>query len=328
MLRDLAGQDAQAEAAVRVLAALGADVIVLTGVDYDAGLVALTMLQDRLAAAGAAYAHRFALAPNTGVPTGQDIDANGRTADPRDAQGWGRFPGAGGMAVLSRLPIDEAAVRDFSAFLWADLPGALVPPDWPPATRQIQRLSTTAHWEVPLILPDGRSLRLLAFHATPPVFDGPEDRNGRRNHDESAFWLRLLDGALPFSPPALPFAVIGTAGLDPVDGDGRPDALRALLGHPRLTDPRPAAARFTQDADQRGDPARDTALYGGRAGGLRVDYVLPSADLTVAGSGILTAAAGSALAADLATASRHRPVWVDITLPPLSVPLQARPATP
>ena len=38
-------------------------------------------------------------------------------------------------------------------------------------------------------------LHLLAHHPTPPVFDGPEDRNGRRNHDEAALWTAWLDGA-------------------------------------------------------------------------------------------------------------------------------------
>lgn len=327
LLRDLAGDDdPQAAAVVRVLVALDADVLLLRGVDYDAGSAALTALQDRLAASGAGYPHRFALPPNTGVPTGLDVDGNGRTGDARDAQGWGRFPGAGGMAILSRVPVDAGRARDFSAFLWADLPGAMLPPDMPAPLRAVQRLSTTAHWEVPLHLGDGRSLRLLAFHATPPVFDGPEDRNGRRNHDETAFWLRLIDGTLPFAPPEPPFAVIGAAGLDPLDGDGRPAALRALLGHPALTDPRPAAPRAGADPDHRGDPAMDTALYGGGAGALRVDYLLPSAGLTVVAAGILSAQAGTALAADLALASRHRPVWVDVSLS--SVPLPVRSATP
>lgn len=327
LLRALAGtRDPQADAAVRVLVTLDADVILLTGVDFDAGFAALAALQDRLAVAGAGYPYHFAQPPNTGVPTGLDIDGNGRLSDARDAQGWGRFPGAGGMAVLSRLPVDADAARDFSAFLWADLPGAILPPDMPAALRAVQRLPTTAHWEVPLRLPDGRILRLLAFHATPPVFDGPEDRNGRRNHDEAAFWLRMFDGMLPFAPPAPPFAVIGAAGLDPFDGDGRPDALRALLAHPALTDPRPASVRAETDEDHRGDPAMDTAFYGGGAGALRVDYILPSRDLTIVAAGLLSAAPGTALVADLALASRHRPVWVDVTLS--SAPPQARPATP
>jgi hypothetical protein len=32
---------------------------------------------------------------------------------------------------------------------------------------------------------DGRIIHLLASHPTPPMFDGPEDRNGMRNADES-----------------------------------------------------------------------------------------------------------------------------------------------
>jgi hypothetical protein len=230
------------------------------------------------------------------------------------------------MAILSRLPVDTGRALDFSTFLWADLPGALLPPDMPTEIRAVQRLSTTAHWDVPLRLPDGGTLRLLAFHATPPVFDGPEDRNGRRNHDEAAFWLRLMDGALPFAPPDAPFAIVGAAGLDPSDGDGRPAALRALLGHPALTDPRPAAPRTETDPDHRGDPALDTAFYGAGVGALRVDYILPSTDLVIVGAGMLSAAAGTALAADLALASRHRPVWVDIS--PSYVPLPSLQATP
>jgi len=30
----------------------------------------------------------------------------------------------------------------------------------------------------------GQVIHILASHPTPPVFDGVEDRNGRRNHDE------------------------------------------------------------------------------------------------------------------------------------------------
>ncbi len=39
------------------------------------------------------------------------------------------------------------------------------------------------------------TLHLLASHPTPPAFDGPEDRNGRRNHDEIRFWNDYLDRA-------------------------------------------------------------------------------------------------------------------------------------
>lgn len=178
--------------------------LLLTGVDYDAGLAAAGQLAERLAAAGAPYPHRFALRPNRGRQAVLDLDGDGRIGGPDDAQGWGLFAGQKGMVILSRLAIDEGAARDFSGFLWADLPGTLMPPA-PGDVTSVQRLSTTGHWEVPLILPGGGRLQLLAYHATPPAF-GTGDRNRRRNHDESAFWLALFDGRLPFAPPEPPLA--------------------------------------------------------------------------------------------------------------------------
>jgi len=42
---------------------------------------------------------------------------------------------------------------------------------------------------------DGVRHRLLVHHPTPPAFDGPEDRNGRRNHDEIRLLAEVLDDA-------------------------------------------------------------------------------------------------------------------------------------
>lgn len=314
LLRDIrGGSDPQVEAVLKGLAALGATAILLTGFDYDREGRALGALADRLAATGSAYPFRFALRPNTGMATGLDLDGDGRLGGPRDAQGWGRFAGEGGMAILSRLPVDAAAVVDHSALLWRDLPGA-IPPPMPDEVAAVLRLSTTGHWEVPLILPDGGRLTLLAFHASPPVFDGPEDRNGRRNHDEAAFWLLRLSGALG-PPPAAPFVLLGTSNLDPEDGEGRRDAIRALLASPALQDPAPRGESGRVEPGQRGDPARDTALFDPGPGGLRVEILLPSADLTVAAAGVLWPPDTDPMAATWAAASRHRPVWVDLTLP-------------
>lgn len=296
-----------------VIAKVSPDVILLTGFDYDLDGHALAAFAALVDAAGAGYPHRFARAPNAGVATGLDLDGDGRSGGPRDAQGYGEFAGQAGMAILSRLPLDPAASRDFGAFLWSDLPGA-IPPEgtWPG-----QRLSSTGHWDVAVTLPDGRPVRLWAWYATPPVFDGPEDRNGRRNHDEAAFWLRYLEGALPEAPDGTPFVLLGDANLDPVDGDGRAEALNALLAHPRLVDPLPrseggraAAARDGGvNAAHRGDPALDTADWRdgpGEAGNLRVDYVLPSAEWRVLDAGVWWPEDAP---------GRHRLVWVDVELP-------------
>jgi hypothetical protein len=314
LVRDLtSGTDPQIAAVIQVIAQSRADVIVLTDIDYDYNLIALNLLADQLASAGASYPYRFALAPNTGLPTGLDLDGNGRRAEARDAMGYGLFAGDGGMAILSRLPIDNDAVQDMTGLLWRDLPGAILPPDLAPEAGHIQRLSTTGHWIVPLILPTGR-LTLLAWHASPPVFDGPEDRNGRRNHDEAALWRHYLDGALPYAPPDGPFVLLGDANLDPADGDGRNAALIALLTDPRLQDPAPRSASTHSDPSHTGDTATDTASFPDGPGALRVDYILPSRDLTITASGVIWPAADDPALATVQTASRHRLVWVDIAL--------------
>ena len=331
LLRDILEGEPQVEAAVDVIAALDADVLLLTGIDWDYENRALDALAERLAEAGAPYPHRFAGPPNAGVPTGLDLDGDGRPGRPRDAQGYGEFTGQGGMALLSRLPIDREAIRDFTPLLWRYLPGATLPEasgtPFPSAEAQaVQRLSSVAHWDVPVILPEGERLHLWAWYATPPVFDGPEDRNGLRNADEAALWLRYLDGSLPGA--AAPFVILGDANLDPVDGDGRPEALRALLDHPRVQDVRPSSEGGTAaalsdggvNANHRGDPRLDTADWDdgpGDPGNLRVDYVLPSADLRVADAGVFWPPPenpDAALFGGEAPLFRHRPVWVDLRL--------------
>ncbi len=310
LLQDIQrGKDPQLAAVLSVAKQLDADILVLSGIDYDHDGIALGAFADRLGRAGSPYPYRFTRRPNTGLATGLDLDGDGRLGGPGDAQGWGRFSGEGGLAVLSRLPFDTAAFRDFSGFLWRDLPGALLPPGADERAMAVQRLSTTAHWALPVMLPDGRRLTLLLWHATPPVFDGPEDRNGRRNHDEAAFWLRLLAGDLDVPAPEPPFVLAGTANLDTVAGDGRPDALEALMASPKLQNPAPRGTS--------GETALATADFSAREGPgrLRVDYMLPSADLTVAGAAVLWPKAGDPLAETLVTASRHRPVTVDLMVP-------------
>jgi hypothetical protein len=281
-------------------------------VDWDLQGVALGLLADRLAAAGLAYPHRLALRPNTGTQTGFDVDGNGRLGDPADAQGWGLFSGQGGMAILSRLPLGPP--QDHSGFLWRDLPGAMIPEGTDPELLAVQRLATTGFWDVPVITTEG-PLHLFAWHASPPVFDGPEDRNGKRNHDEAAFWRLYLEGALPMAPPDAPFVLLGIGNLDPADGDGLRAGMAALLSYPALQDPEPRGTHGRTEPAHRGDPALDTAAFD-RTGGLRLDYVLPSADLRVTAAGVLWPPADDPLATDLAAASPHFPVWVDLDWPP------------
>ena len=314
LLQDLRrGDDPQVSAAATVLHRLDADILILTGFDHDARLQALSAFADTLRRDGLSYPHLYAPQGNAGIPTGFDADRDGRPGEAADAQGWGRFPGSGGLAVLSRFPLMADQSQNHATFLWRDLPLSLLPQDTDPALAAVQRLSSHAHVVLPVQIGATR-LTLLLWHATPPAFDGPEDRNGRRNHDEAAFWLHLLNGALPFVQPDPPFLLAGDANLDPADGDGRPQALLSLLTHPALQDPAPRGTHGRSETDQRGDPALDTALYDS-LGGLRLDYLLPSADLTLTASGVLWPPATDPLAPVLATASHHYPVWIDLTLP-------------
>ena len=314
LLRDiLKAEDAQIGAVVRVLRHVDADILVLADVDYDLGGHALGALAEAIGG----YPYRFAVRPNRGWPSGRDLDGDGRVRGAGDAQGYAEFSGQGGMGILSRFPVGTEAARDFSGLLWAELPGAIPPEGVDPG----QRLSTTGHWDVPVTLPGGAVVHILAWHATPPVFDGPEDRNGRRNHDETAFWLRYLEGAMGAVPDR--FVLMGAANLDPVDGDGRNGALRELLGHAALGDPQPASAggRLAAEADggvnrrQGGDPAFDTADWPekpGYPGNMRVDYVLPSRTLRILDAGVFWPAPDALFGGDVVAASRHRVVWVDL----------------
>lgn len=321
LLRDLRkGKDDQLAAIIGVITTVAPDVLLLTDFDYDLDGLALAALVQSLGAMGLTYGHTFSARPNTGLPTGLDMDGNGRSGEARDAQGYGRFNGDGGMAILSRLPIDRDEVVNMSGALWRDVAGATMPMiDGEPFPNQrvqdIQRLPTSGHWVVPIMPMDADLFHVLVWSATPPVFDGPEDRNGLRNRDELLVWENLLAN----NPPAS-FIVLGNANLDPVDGDGLRGAMGAFLGRADLQDPTPRSegGAFAADPDQLGDPSLDTADWpDGAPGNLRVSYVLPSANWTVDNAGVFWPAPAdpdvALLGDDGLAAGPHRLVWVDVS---------------
>ncbi len=288
LLRDiLAGKDPQIAAVIAQIIATKPDVIVLQGIDYDLQNLALAALAKALN-----YPYFFAAPPNAGDMTPLDLDGDGKTGEAGDAQGYGRFFGQGSMAMLSQHPVIEDEVQDYSTLLWRNLPKAKLPQQdgqpFPSAQAQaIQRLSSHGHWAVPIKHPTLGRITVLTYHATPPVFDGPEDRNGKRNHDETAFWTHYLNGAFAPAPKGR-FAIMGDANLDPNRGDGIGSAIRNLLKDHRLQDP---------------FPDQPTVTFS-QTGPMRVDYVLPSADWTVTDAKITP---------QVPAASRHSLVWVDLT---------------
>ncbi|PTQ74935.1 endonuclease/exonuclease/phosphatase family protein [Celeribacter persicus] len=309
LLRDiLKGDDPQVLAAQAHIRALSPDILLLTGFDTDLDGHTLAAFAQALD-----YPHLFTRPGNSGRPTGRDLDKDGRPGEPEDAQSFGAFTGQGGVVLLSRLPVMEEEIRDFSELLWRDLPGANLPEGYfDEKDLDVLRLSSHAHWDIP-VLWQGRPLHLLAYAAIAPVFDGPEDRNGRRNSDETRFWSLYLDGALEAGSPAAPFVILGDSNLDPKDGDGDRAQMQALLADPRLIDPLPAADHGADIANpgQIGDPRLDTADWSDPVpGNLRVDYVLPSVGLRVVDAGLAWGAGQGEIV------FRHALVWVDLAAIP------------
>jgi endonuclease/exonuclease/phosphatase family metal-dependent hydrolase len=166
------------------------------------------------------------------------------------------------------------------------------------------------------------------------VFDGPEDRNGCRNHDEIRFWVDYLTpekaewivddaGTAGGLPPNESFVLLGDLNCDPADGDARREALAALRTHPRVFDPEPKSLggaeqskkQWGTNAEHRGDPALDTGDFadepGKGPGNLRLDYVLVSRNLHVARSAVFWPPSFEPTAL-LVAASDHRLVWADV----------------
>lgn len=349
LIRELQGDSAHARKIAAVLQQARPDLVLLNEFDFDPAHRAAELFQQRyleVAQPGGGeplhYPYRYLAPVNTGVPSGLDLDNNGSVGGTgrergNDAWGYGLHPGQYGMLVLSRYPIDEKHVRSFQLLKWSAMPGALRPIEpgtgksfWPDAVWSQLRLSSKSHWDVPVETPLG-TVHVLASHPTPPVFDGKEKRNAARNHDELRLWKDYLDGGNDawlcddqgrcggLAADAR-FVIVGDMNNDPVDGDGRHDAILELLEHPRvLRYPTPSSegARETSLAYaekglvRRGAPQHATGDFGPRSGTMRLDYVLPSTGFSYIGSGVFWPANASP-EAKIADGSDHHLVWVDV----------------
>ncbi len=327
LLSDLSTPDnAQAKAVAEIIQRNNPDVLLINEFDYSPEAVQLFQ-QNYLAisqngATPVDYPYFYIAPSNTGIASGFDLNNDGTAVttpgEPGygdDAFGFGNFPGQFGMLLLSKYPIDTANIRTFQNFLWKDMPNALLPDD--PTTPEandwysdeeleVVRLSSKSHWDVPIQV-NGETIHILASHPTPPVFDGPEDRNGKRNYDEIRFWADYItpgkgnyiyddEGKTGGIAAGSSFVIVGDQNADPLDGDSFDNAIRQLLQNPNInTNVIPTSLGGSQQADlqgganasQKGNPSFDTADFADTTpGNLRVDYVLPSANLTIANSGV------------------------------------------
>jgi Endonuclease/Exonuclease/phosphatase family len=298
------------------------------------------------------YPYAFIAPSNTGVPSGMDLDnSGGAPGGPNDAFGFGFFPGQFGMVVYSRYPIVEDDVRTFQLFKWKDMPGDLIPtPFYSPEEVAILRLSSKSHWDIPIEI-GRKTVHFLVSHPTPPVFDGPEDRNGTRNHDEIRFWADYVspgksgyiyddEGRSGGLKPGELFVIAGDQNSDPLDGDSIPGSIQQLIEHPlvngKLTPESAGAVEASAlqggaNTTHESDPRFDTADFADTApGNLRADYVLPRKNLQLVDAGVfwpvqsdplfrLTGVFDTTfsiwnLVGGFPT-SDHRSVWIDVTVP-------------
>jgi endonuclease/exonuclease/phosphatase family metal-dependent hydrolase len=345
LLQELRGGGCeQARRIAEVIQRCDVDILLLCELDRDEQGLTLDVFADEYLAVGQNgappidFAFRYWAPVNTGVASGMDLDGDGATDGPGDAWGFGRHPGQYAMAVLSRHPILTDEVRTFQELKWHRMPGALRPEGfWPDRVWSSLRLSSKSHWDVPVGMPAGRRLHLLCSHPTPPVFDGAEDRNGCRNHDEIRFWVDYItpgedgwivdDRGRPGGLAAgAQFAILGDLNCDPYDGDARREALSSLLQHPRVVDVMPASAGGTEasaaqwgaNAVHKGDAALDTGDFpdapngpDAGPGNLRLDYVLLSDGLRPIDQGVFWPGPNQSQR-KLVEASDHRLVWVDL----------------
>ncbi len=330
----------QAKYVAEIIQRINPDVLALQEFDYDEGGKALQLFQENyfhVSQNGARpidFKYTYVVPSNTGIPSGMDLDKDGKNDSPGDALGFGCHPGQYAFAILSKYPIQWDNIRTFQKFLWKNMPDAKLPKN--PATGEmwysadalnIFRLSSKNHIDLPIKLPTG-IIHLIVAHPAPPVFDGEENRNKLRNFDE----IRLLaDYITPANylyddkgqrgglDSTAHFVIMGDMNADPIDGNSADNAINQLLKHKRICQaptPKSTGGKETLFQGQKGNPAHHTTSWG-----LRVDYVLPSKTLKVHASGIFWPDSSDPLhylvekKGDIEASSDHRLVWVEIALP-------------
>lgn len=277
------------------------------------------------------YPYYYYSTVNTGQPSPYDLDNNGKSERfGSDAWGFGMYPGQYGMVLLSKYPIDLNHVRTFQNFRWKDMPDAMKTSkadgsDWYSAEAWAQfPLSSKSHWDVPVKV-GSKTIHVLASHPTPPTFDGAEDRNGKRNHDEIRFWRDYISdhvnsyiyddkGTKGGLAANAPFVILGDQNASPDEGNAIIEGIKSLLVHPKINNDLPPASKGGAEHSPANVFSKNhTAFWR-----MRADYVLPSRlGFKVLDSGVFWPAKGepmSELVEKRESSSDHRLVWVKVGL--------------
>ncbi|MGO1247616.1 MAG: endonuclease/exonuclease/phosphatase family protein [Oceanisphaera sp.] len=344
---ELAAGYRQPQHIARILQHIRPDIVLLNEFDHQGNAQDDDHLQlfcqDYLAKGeqGIDYPYRYLVPTNTGILAPLSLHGQESPRLPADGLGFGTFHGQYAFALLSRFPLLAEQLRSFRHFLWQDMPNARLPQTsqgsyYGADVLNILPLSSKSHIDLPVALPNGRVLHLLACHPTPPIDEGAERRNSCRNYDELRLWhdyVRperghyLIDdnGVQGGLMAQADFIILGDLNADPQDGDGFREGIQGLLADPVLNREvalgrlRPASRgsfALKPRSARLGSPKHWTHTQG-----LRLDYVLPSANLKALASGVYWPARNKANAElfwnkrgwpDRQASSDHRLVWVDL----------------
>ena len=197
----------QAKNAAETIQRVRPDVLLINEFDFDAAGDALRLFQDNylsIGQSGAApivYPYRYAAESNTGHPVRIRPEQQRRDRRAGRRVRLRLLPGTVRHGRLLDVPdrpdrdpdLPEVPLEGHAGQRSCpDDPATPAPADWySPAEQNVFRLSSKSHWDLPILV-GGKVVHFLTSHPTPPVFDGPEDRNGTRNYDEIRFWADYI----------------------------------------------------------------------------------------------------------------------------------------
>lgn len=346
------GNDKQAKKIAEIIQRANPDILLINEIDGNDDKQTLNIFNEKYlkvaqnGAEAVTYDAMYMSDCNTGVPSGKDYNNNDKTTDPDDAYGFGNYAGQYCMAILSKYPIDTDNVRTFQKFKWKDMPNALRPTNedgsqWYTDEEWSDfRLSSKTHIDLPVTV-DGKAIHILASHPTPPVFDGKEDRNGKRNFDEIRLWADYINPETDYIyddngntgvtlATDTRFVILGDENASAVEGDATKSngvtAINQLLLSPLVHKHLREDQEIVKIPMSKGGSENDTkgsyGKYHTASWKMRADYVLPSAfgfDITQSGVFWPTKADDLYYLVNKTDdkdmpSSDHRMVWVDLSI--------------
>ena len=323
--------DVRARNVAEIIQRVNPDVVLLNEFDYDETNTALKLFIENFlnvsqnGVDAVDYPYYYAVPSNTGVASGYDFNNDGEISGGDDAYGYGVFEGQYAFAVISKYPILTDQIRTFQNFLWKDMPNAMEVIDeegnafYSEEEMNVFRLSSKNHADIPVVI-DDKIVHVLASHPTPPIFDGTEDRNGKRNYDEIRLWNDYVNNAaylyddngnMGGLTSNERFVIMGDQNADPIEGDGYAGAINQIL----IANPHINGSYTPVSLGAVSDGGKPSNTLGDGSTKLRLDYVLPSTyGFDVVSGGVFWPADDDAkyyLVRDI-NSSDHRMVWMDL----------------